>query len=381
MDRNKKIKVLQDIVKINSINGNEEEVAIYLRGLLNEYGIEADLVNYANGRANLVAEIGSGKNTIGFSGHMDVVDIGDESLWKYPPFEGHIDGNKLYGRGSTDMKSGLMAMVVALIELKEENAIKDGKLRLLATVGEEVGELGAEQLTTEGYADDLNALVIGEPTGYNLVYAHKGSINYSLKSIGKESHSSMPEAGINAINHINDFITVTNAEMENIAKKYKNEELGRTIHNVTVINGGNQVNTIPAKVILQGNIRSIPEFDNDRIIKVLEDIVENLNKKKDYNLELTIDFNKIPVQSDKNSKLINIIQDICKDRGLDELPVLGSPGTTDAAEFAKAKNKFDFVIFGPGVSNLAHKIDEYVEIDNYLDMVDIYKKIALKFLD
>lgn len=380
MNREERIKILQDIIKIKSINGDEHEVAVYIKSLLSEYGIDSELIEYAPNRSNLVAEIGSGSKILGLTGHMDVVDVGDESEWIYPPFEAHIEEDKIYGRGSTDMKSGLAAMIISLIEIKEENTLKNGKIRLLATVGEEIGELGAEQLTLKGYADDLTGLIIGEPSGYNLGYTHMGSINYSVKSIGKESHSSMPEGGINAINHINDFINVVNEEMSNIAKKYVNETLGRTIHNVTVINGGNQVNTIPAEAIIQGNIRTIPEFDNDRVIELLNSIVDNLNKKEDYKLELNIDFNKIPVKADKDSKLINIIQKVFTDKGMEKLPVFGGAGTTDAAEFTKAKNKFEFVIFGPGIGALAHKVNEYVEIDNYLDMIENYKKIAIDYL-
>ncbi len=85
------------------------------------------------------------------------------------------------------MKSGLVAMVLAMIELKEKEVPLNGAVKFLGTVGEEVGELGAGQLTEKGYADDLSALVIGEPTNYNLMYAHMGSINYSVVSHGKRS--------------------------------------------------------------------------------------------------------------------------------------------------------------------------------------------------
>lgn len=186
------------------MNNNEAEVADYYAKLLQTHGIDSTKINYQEGRDNLVATIkkGNSKKVLGLSGHMDVVDAGDESQWKFPPYEAVIDDNKLYGRGSTDMKSGLTAMVIAMIELAEEEVSFDGTVKLLATVGEEIGELGAQQLTEAGYADDLTGLLIGEPTKYNLMYAHMGSINYSVISRGKEAHSSMPEQGFNAINHL-----------------------------------------------------------------------------------------------------------------------------------------------------------------------------------
>lgn len=377
MERLEKITLLQELIKIKSINGNEHEVAEYLKQVFEAHNIKADLVPYSQGRSNLVAELKNGEGKVlGFTGHMDVVDQGDESRWTYPPFAAQIDGNKLYGRGATDMKSGLAAMVIAMIELKESKLPFKGTLKLLATVGEEVGELGAQQLTEKGYADDLDGLIIGEPTNYNLVYTHMGSINYTVISNGKEAHSSMPQAGYNAISCLNKFMTEIDKRMTEIAVRYENKELGRTIHNITIIEGGNQVNSIPSKAKLQGNIRSIPEFDNEQVIRLLEEVVAKLNEGEPYQLELQIDYNKIPVKSDKNSQLLQATQKQFEK----PLPVFGVAGTTDAAEFTKSANDFEFLIFGPGVSQLAHQVDEYVEIDNYLDMIDKYTAIVQEYL-
>ena len=378
MEKEKRIAILQDVIKIRSVNNNEAEVADYYAKLLQTHGIDSTKINYQEGRDNLVATIkkGNSKKVLGLSGHMDVVDAGDESQWKFPPYEAVIDDNKLYGRGSTDMKSGLTAMVIAMIELAEEEVSFDGTVKLLATVGEEIGELGAQQLTEAGYADDLTGLLIGEPTKYNLMYAHMGSINYSVISRGKEAHSSMPEQGFNAINHLNEFITRVNKEMATVAENYVNEDLGRTIHNVTVIKGGNQVNSIPSYAELQGNIRSIPNFSNDEVKSLLTTIINELNEGSDYKLELSIDFNKIPVKADKNSALIQAVQDQFEK----PLPLVTAAGTTDAAEFTKSENTFDFVVFGPGEPTLPHQINEYVEIDNYLDMIDNYKSFIKTYL-
>lgn len=378
MQQNQKIELLQDILKIKSINGNEQLVAEYIQKQLEKVGISSELIQYADNRSSLVATIkqGDSSKTLGLTGHMDVVDPGEESEWTYPPFSAAIDGNKLYGRGSTDMKSGLMAMVIAMIELQEEHKAFNGTVKLLATVGEEVGELGAEQLTKLDYADDLDGLIVGEPSNYNLVYTHMGSINYTVESFGKEAHSSMPQEGYNAINHLIDFSYHINQKMDDISKKYENKELGKTIHNITIIDGGNQVNSIPNYAKLQGNIRSIPEFSNDEIIKVLQDTIDELNENQPYQLKLTIDYNKLSVKANPNSELIEVIQQ----QFSTPLPLMGISATTDTAEFVKSKNEFDFVVFGPGVPTLPHQVDEYVEIDNYLDMIDKYKQIILAYL-
>lgn len=377
MGNEEKIAILQEMIRIKSVNGKEGEVAAYLNQLLNQHGIQGEIISHTEGRDNLVATYHNGQGRVlGLSGHMDVVSAGDESNWTYPPFAAEIKGNRLYGRGATDMKSGLAAMVIAMIELKESGKPFNGTIKLLATVGEEVGELGSEQLTKAGYVDDLDGLIIGEPTNYNLMYTHMGSINYTVVSHGKEAHSSMPQEGYNAINHLNEFITRANEQMDALVNDFQNSALGKTIHNVTVINGGNQVNSIPSQAQLQGNIRSIPEFPNDQIIDLLQKIVDELNEGTNYHLELTIDYNKIPVKANPDSSLIHHIQKQFKQ----PLPLVGAAATTDAAEFTKSAHSFDFVVFGPGVVNLPHQIDEYVEIDNYLDMIDTYQAIILSYL-
>lgn len=378
MERQRKIQILKDIVNINSTNGHEEQVANYLQKLLAEHGIESEKVQYDVDRASLVSEIGSSdEKVLAFSGHMDVVDAGDVSKWKFPPFEATEHEGKLYGRGATDMKSGLAAMVIAMIELHEEKQKLNGKIRLLATVGEEVGELGAEQLTQKGYADDLDGLIIGEPSGHRIVYAHKGSINYTVKSTGKNAHSSMPEFGVNAIDNLLLFYN----EIEKFVKSIDatNEILGDFIHNVTVIDGGNQVNSIPEKAQLQGNIRSIPEMDNETVKQVLVKIINKLNKQENVNLELIFDYDKQPVFSDKNSDLVHIAKSVASDIVKEEIPLLGISGTTDAAEFTKAKKAFPVIIFGPG-NETPHQVNENVPVENYLEMIDVYKRIAIEFL-
>lgn len=366
------------MVNIDSTNGHEEQVANYLQKLLAEHGIESEKVQYDVDRASLVSEIGSSnEKVLAFSGHMDVVDAGDVSKWKFPPFEATEHEGKLYGRGATDMKSGLAAMVIAMIELHEEKQKLNGKIRLLATVGEEIGELGAEQLTQKGYADDLDGLIIGEPSGHRIVYAHKGSINYTVKSTGKNAHSSMPEYGVNAIDNLILFYNEIEKYVASIHAT--NEILGDFIHNVTVINGGNQVNSIPEKAELQGNIRSIPEVDNETLKRRIVEIVNELNKKEHVKLELLFDYDKQPVFSDRNSSLVNVARDVAKGIIKEEIPLLGISGTTDAAEFTKAKKEFPVIIFGPG-NETPHQVNENVSIENYLEMVDVYKRIATEFL-
>jgi Acetylornithine deacetylase/Succinyl-diaminopimelate desuccinylase and related deacylases len=185
--------VLKNLVAIKSDNDNELKVASYLKDLLAKYDIESEIKIIRGNRANLVAEIGHGKPVLGISGHMDVVAAGNLDDWDSDPYQLTEKDGQLYGRGATDMKSGLAALVITMIELHHQGLPKQGTIRLMATMGEEVGEEGSSYFLEDGSMDDVDGLVIGEPSGYNIGYAEKGSMDIKFISKGKASHSSMPE--------------------------------------------------------------------------------------------------------------------------------------------------------------------------------------------
>ncbi len=224
MNEQQKIKILSDMVSIKSVNDNEQEVALYLQKLLKEHGIPSKLISYSDSRASLVAEIGNGnKPIIAFSGHEDVVATDDS--WKTDPFKLIESNGKLYGRGTTDMKGGLADMVIAMIELKESAATLNGTVRLLASFGEEVGEHGAEQLTEDNYMDDVDALIVGEPSNtqtqdgkriLRISYATKGSLDMKIQSKGKQAHSSLPEIGNNAVQNLLDVLYKINNKINKV---------------------------------------------------------------------------------------------------------------------------------------------------------------------
>lgn len=253
--------LLQKLIQIPSTNDQEAAVATVIKTTLAEHGIKSQLIKYAPNRSNLVAEIGNpnSQTVLGFTGHMDVVLPGDTNTWKFPPFGGEIHDNRIYGRGAADMKSGLVALVYAFINLASKPDKLNGKIRLILTVGEENGAQGAHHLTNQHFADDLSGLIVAEPTDGKVIYAHRGSFNYTITSYGKQVHSSTPELGINAINGLFAFATREATAFDNTPV---DSILGSVSHAITIIHGGEQINNIPAFATLRGNIRPVPTFNN-----------------------------------------------------------------------------------------------------------------------
>ncbi len=396
-----KIQLLADIVELQTENNNEIDVCNYLTDLFDKYDIKSEILKVNEHRANIVAEIGNGSPILALSGHMDVVDAGNQDNWSYPPFQLTEKDGKLYGRGTTDMKGGLMALVVSLIELKEQNELPHGTIRLLATAGEEKEQEGAKLLADKGYLDDVDGLIIAEPTGSGIYYAHKGSMSCKVTATGKAVHSSVPFIGDNAIDTLLEFYNLFKEKYSELKQQDTKHELdvapmfksliGKEISEedanyasgltavCSIINGGKQFNSVPDEASLEFNVRPVPEYDNDFIESFFQNIINDVDSNK---LSLDIPSNHRPVTSDKNSKLITTIKDVASSYvEQDEIFVSALVGATDASSFlGDNKDNVDLAIFGPGNPLMAHQIDEYIEKDMYLKYIDIFKEASIQYL-
>ncbi|MDT3960450.1 ArgE/DapE family deacylase [Staphylococcus kloosii] len=373
-----KVQILSDLVNIQSVNDNELDVCNYLHQLFKAHNIYSEIINISDTRANLVAEIGSGKPVLGVSGHMDVVSAGNVDNWTYDPFQLTEASGKLYGRGSADMKSGLAAFVISLIDIHEQGLLQEGTIRLLATAGEEIVGEGAKLYHKQGYMDDVDALVIAEPSQDRIIYAHKGSMDIRVSSTGKAAHSSMPKLGFNAISPLVKFIYKADENFKKFDKT--NDLLGDPVLNATLFNGGTQVNSIPEFAQTEFNIRTIPEHDNDQFVSYFNELLKEV-ETEDTDIEIDTYMSRDPVYTTGKNSLVTLAQEMGRKYLNTELEALASPGVTDASDLLEHKDEnFPFIMFGPGHISQAHQVNEHVDKDIYLTFIDLFTEMLPNYI-
>ena len=400
LTQQEKINILKDLVAIQSVNDNEIEVCHYLKDLFAKYEIEATIQPITETRANLIAEIGSGKPVIAVSGHMDVVSEGDAALWSSPPFELTERNGKLYGRGAADMKSGLAALVIAMIGMKQQRLPERGVIRLLATAGEETEQRGSEKLAETGYMDDVSALLIAEPCEKQIIFGHKGSMNFKVVSKGTSAHSSAPIIGKNAITPLIHFIseletcfdtevnkrTFTHFDYSDLAQtvinqvhlpysaENLNDILAKPLLTNTVLHGGNQVNSIPESAYALFNARTVMEFNNEDMELFFKNTLNRFNEQHETNLEMEVMMSLQPVVASLDHPFILLAQSLGESVFDFSLPIAPTLGVTDASQLTNGKD-IPFVMIGPGDGETAHQTDESVQIGSYLNFIEYYKQL------
>ena len=151
--------------------------------------------------------------------------------------------------------------------------------------------------------------------------------------------------------------------------------LGKMLNVFTMIEGGNQINSVPEYTVLSGNARTIPEVGNDVVVGIFNDVIEEINANGQGTLELNLLQNNQYADGANDSALVDLIKvedPQAENRGLS--------GATDGSNFTNVDNKFDFAIYGPGRIDSAHTIDESIEVDQYLAFIDKYVNIYKGYL-
>jgi len=365
------VEICAELIKLDTTTGKEETCLEYIYNILKEYSFKIKVQEFGNGFKNLVAEYGpvnSLKGTLCLSGHIDTVPF-DASNWNIPPLEPVIKNGKLYGRGASDMKSGIAAMIVAALLLSEEKDLKSG-FKLVLSSAEEIGCLGSKALAEEKtLLGEAGAMLICEPTFNYPCLGHKGALWLELSAKGIAAHASMPEKGVNAIMKAINVIQKLNGFDFGVEA---HPVLGMPTFNIGTIAGGRNINSVPDYAVAGIDFRTLPGQSHKGLMERLEGFLEEDVKSKPL-------ISAESIMSDPANEWVREVYGICSRRsGVYPAP-RGVTYFTDGSYLMKAFGNIPVIIMGPGEPELAHKNDEYCYVDKIREAAGIYTDIIRKW--
>lgn len=359
----------RELLAFNTINppGMERACAHLLGAMLQDAGFRTEYHEFAEGRASLIARIGSGngKPPLCFTGHIDTVPLG-AAHWHHDAFAGDTDGDKLYGRGSTDMKSGIAAFVCAAIELAPHLARTPG-LVLVITAGEEVGCEGAKFLADRKLLGEAGAVVVAEPTANYPYVGHKGLAWFEVETTGVTAHGSMPEVGDNAI--------VKMARVIDDLGRFRfpvesHAVMGKPTLNIGTIRGGLNTNSVPDEARITVDTRTVPGIDHTHLCRSLATLLAPHGARVRQIVDTPL------LYTEPSQDWVASVFDACT-------PLVGSRPTprtitfsTDGADLKRGFGGPPVVIVGPGEPTLAHQTDEWCSMNRIEESVDLFKRLA-----
>ena len=380
LDDDMLVQLTQDLVRIRTINppGDEAKAATFVADWMQRNDMPAELVAHAeDGRASVVGGLdGQGeRRAVLFSGHLDTVPAGDN--WEHEVLAADIDDGKIWGLGTTDMKAGVAAMLMAMRAVKQSGAALKGNLLFAGTAGEEIESMGARELVREQKLDDVGFMVIGEPTGNRVITAEKGVLWLELRAKGQTSHGSLPHLGVNAIAHMSRLLEALQAE----DIPYETHPLlGDFTMNIATIEGGVKTNVVPDSCRVTIDTRTVIGQDHQQILDTVRQLIDRLcAEDPTLHIEVRSINERIPLDIPFDDPYV---QSFVRQRDL----VTGDTSVPTAATFATDGSVFvpayeaPMVICGPGLPEKAHQPNEYVEISKLLESARIYTLAALDLL-
>ena len=363
----KSIKILKDLISFKTISGeNNSSLINYCEDILTKCGASSfkvfdDEKKRVNLFATLKAKKPNGKEPIILSGHTDVVPV--SKGWSTDPFIAEIKDEKLYGRGSCDMK-GFLACSLAFAEIfSKSNLSRD--IHFSLTFDEETACIGAPLLIKELKKRKITngICIVGEPTEMKIIDSHKACYEYTTFFEGLAGHSSKPDEGVNAAEYASKYVNkLMSLRSDLINRKPKDSIFTPSYSTLSIggIFGGIAHNVIADKCNVNWETRPVNKEDgiflNSEIDKYAEKLLSEMKKKyPDASIKKKIIGEIIGFNRVNDSKACEFVSSITGDNSR-EVVSFG----TEAGLFQEIG--ISTVVCGPGSIEQAHKIDEFIEL-------------------
>lgn len=402
-NRDKGIQLLQKLVQARSTQGNERQVQELVANELERMGLEVDVWEPGgeeltenpyfasprtefSGSPNVVGVLkgkGEGRSII-LNGHVDVVPEGDLNKWEDDPYSGTIVDGKMYGRGTTDMKGGNVSLLLAIQAIGALGITLKGDVIFQSVVEEESGGAGTLAAILRGYKAD--AAIIPEPTNMKIFPKQQGSMWFRIHVKGQSAHGGTRYEGVSAIEKSMHVVSHV-LQLEKIRNERVTDPLYRNIPisfpiNIGKISGGDWPSSVADLVQIEGRMGVSPDETLDEAKAEMEKWLEGLKlldrwfEEHPPQLEW-FGARWLPGSIDSEHELMNTLVDKYKEVMGEEPVIEASPWGTDGGLLTGVGDT-PSVVFGPGVTEMAHFSNEYIEIDKIFTVAEI---IALTLLE
>ena len=435
--RDEILAVHRDLVGIPSVNtgfmptGNETPVCEYVRDLLARDSIRSEILESAPGRGNLVSGLGgtSGRPGLMFMSHTDVVPIGDEGKWRFPPFSATLSGSRIYGRGSYDCKGLLTAQLMATLLLKRNGVALRDSLILAAGADEEHGGRYGFGWLADHHPDKIAApfavnegggvpIKVGQGFVYALGVGEKGRLQIEIDVKGASAHASIPWRGDNALYPLAQVLTrlqayeaerdtstelfshLSTLAIEHMASPDNVDEiiaeletdnpplasvlraLSRMTVTPTMVQGGVKSNSVPETIRLTCDVRILPHQTEDYMRQELDSVLDGIP-----GVEYEIDYMAVPNSSPFETPFAEHIRGAtARALGMDSVEMVPSlnTGFTDS----RFTRNLGVVTYGfnaahpdddPSLTN-AHGTDESIGVASLMNSTRVMLALAYNML-
>ena len=367
------VSLARALIKIDSRNPTlapdspgEGECARFLASVLDDWGFSVEVLETIPDRPNVIARLGpTDAPALMLNGHLDVVGV--EGM-VHQPFDADLRGNRIYGRGSSDMKGGIAAMCAAAAAVADTAC--DRQILVTAVVDEEYDSLGMRALISAGIRAD--AAIITEPTRLAICPAHRGFVWMEATFRGKAAHGSRYDIGVDAISHAGLVL----AELDKLEKTRdsgpRHPLLGRGSLHASTIRGGVGLSTYPEECVLAIERRTLPGESSEKALEEITDAFAAVRASHpELEARVTLTTAQLPSDVPIDSAVVERLRSAME---REDVPVKieGLSAWTDAALLNEAG--VPTICFGPGDIALAHAAEEFVQVEE----IDLAKRVLTR---
>jgi acetylornithine deacetylase len=349
------IDLLRELVAIPSLSGEESDLAVFVEETVRRWGL--DVVRDANG-VRIEVQGWSVGPTLAYVSHLDVVPPG--AGWTRDPFVPSIEGSRLYGRGSGDAKASVAAMLYAAKDVVDNGGMDSGRLIILLGFSEETKN------TTMGasveLAGDIDAAVIGEPTGLDFAIAQRGLLMVDLLAQGDQRHAAYAAAD-GEFTNASLVLARDLLKLDGLFTARSHPLLGRATATATMLEAGVSRNVTPpvARAVL--DVRSTPDWTHEELAAAMREALSS---------DVIVTSRRlVPCQTPAGSRLLATASRLRPDA-----VHFGSPTCSDWVFF----REYDAFKCGPGVSRRSHTADEYVDVPEVIGARSFYAELVRAYL-